>query len=388
MEMPVEMLLTLDAGHAANSSHKNKIEYLGEGGIMEDKSDRPNKRVIDCCEEEGQSFTYLPFDDYDNDDCEVGKDSEYGFSLRDLSTEIMDIDYFYDADEGKNFSDEDALIWVCNILKTSRTASIMLEEATAANWYIALKDLDDSEYVMDVEERQILLGNNDFSGNTLARSEYFLNGILTNMIKVLRDIWQEKRHGGFDEDYGPEDVVLMERVRAADLDVMSILVAWELREAGYNKGWSHIMGSDKSDMAMVFSGCMEGKKSSQRNLRPALLATFEQWFSETQRINECDRDTLEYLDEVLQTQDVINPFGDKNPSKRDVEKLSKLPNKRDYLQGQGARILKDEVFSTIPYDVNEVHLKQIMRDIDTIRVGNVAFRDSELARKFFPDIVH
>ena len=391
--MPVEMLSTLDIGHAANSSRKNKIEYLGKGGIMEYKSGRPKMRVIDCLKEDNQeqSFTYLSFDNHDNDDCNVakdsGKDSGHNFLLHDLSAEIIDIDCFSDADEDENFTDKDVLIWACNVLEFSPSARVMIKEAVATGWRTALEDLNGGEYIMDVEDRQIFLGNNDLSGNALVRSEYFLNGVLTSMIKVLRDIWQEKRHGGFDEHYAPEDVILMEHVRAADLDVVSILVAWELREAGYNAGWRHIMGSDKSDMAMVFSGCMEGKKAAQTDLRPALLATFKQWFRETQRVDKCDRDTLEYLDEVLETNNFINPFGDKNPGKMDVEKLSRLPNKQAYLQGQGAQILKDEVFSTIPCDINKAYLRHIMDDIETIRINGVSFHDSELARKIFPDIV-
>jgi hypothetical protein len=49
----------------------------------------------------------------------------------------------------------------------------------------------------------------------------------------LRDIWQEKRHGGFDEKYRTEFVLTMERIRSADCDVLSILVAWELRSGAY-----------------------------------------------------------------------------------------------------------------------------------------------------------
>ena len=74
-----------------------------------------------------------------------------------------------------------------------------------------------------------------------------------SLIRGLRDIWQEKRHGGFEDHYSPQDILMLERVRAADCDTMAILAALELRIAGYDPLWKHIVGSDEGDMAIIMA---------------------------------------------------------------------------------------------------------------------------------------
>ena len=62
---------------------------------------------------------------------------------------------------------------------------------------------------------------------------------------------------GFDESFGPEAILMLERVRAADCHVLAILVAWELRGEGHNHLWRHLIGSEAGDMAMAFSKYLE-----------------------------------------------------------------------------------------------------------------------------------
>ena len=99
----------------------------------------------------------------------------------------------------------------------------------------------------------------------------------------------------------------------------------------------------------------------------------------------CDHNTLEYIDMVMFESEEQNPFGDKYPERLDVEILSCLPDKTAYLQGQGHNILRDPRYSGLSDPINQTHLFHIMRDLETIVVGGVAFRDADLAAKMFPD---
>jgi hypothetical protein len=390
MEMPSEMSSISKTGYAANSSRNNNIKNLGENGIMEFEQGYPGKRVINCLaggEEQAQSFTYLAFDNCHNDNAGFeDNDFDQVFSLRDICAYGLNVDCFDNALDTQQFAEEHVIIWACSVLKYSPSARAMLKEACDKGWSIALEDRNGGDYCMNVEARLLIIDNGGLSGNALARSEYFLNRLLITFSKALRDVWQEKRFGGFDEDYGPKDVVLMERVRFADLDTLSVLIAWELREQGYEECWRHLSGSETCDLAMAFANYLERRPAAALDLRQALLAAFKQWFCEEGRIDACDHDTLEYLDEVLDASELVNPFGQKTPGRMNVEMLSTLPSGAAYLQGQGGEILDSRTFCSLTNDLNSAHLTHIMNDIESITIENISFRDPDLARKIFPEM--
>ncbi len=288
-----------------------------------------------------------------------------------------------DCSEVKSFDYESILGWCASILECSPSARLMLKEASDKGWKITLEDLQGGDYCIDIEQKLLTIDNNSLNPKALERSRYFKNVTLITMVKALRDIWHEKRHGGFDELYSPEHILLMERVRAADLDVISILVAWELRFEEYSDIWRHIIGSEIGDMAMAFSGYLERDPSAQFNGQ-ALRHSFKQWFRCSERVDACDHDILEYLDDILMSSEIANPFGRKRPAKINIELISCLPDKSAYLQGFGADILSDPIYSSLNNEINQTHLFHIMYDLEVVVVENVPFRDKELARKIFP----
>lgn len=285
---------------------------------------------------------------------------------------------------GEEFCSYGEVLSQCLLLiNESPTARLMVQEAIQEKWEITLFDLSGGEYWIDVEEKLILLDSNALTPSALGRSVYFKNAVIVTLIKALRDIWQEKRHGGFDEKYRPEYTMTMERVRSADCDVLSILIAWELRADAYPDLWRHLIGSENGDMAMAFSGFLERNPSGQFN-RQAMTAAFRQWFRCEVRVNTCDHNTLEYLDDILKETREQNPFGTKKPKAVEVEILSCLPDRTAYLQGYGSEILSDPLFSGMDDPINQSHLFHILYDLEATIIENVPFRDSDLAKKIFP----
>ena len=359
------MSSALNIGQTTNNEGKNTyFEYLGNGGIMEFKSNGPYKKMINCV-----------------NNPQMGCDAVWHFA--ELYLDNMPIDFFEYAGDCEIFDYKDVMKWCMSVLEHSPSARAMLKEAIEKDWKITLEDLCGGDYCLDVENKILVLDNNALVPSALGRSSYFRNVTLVTMIKALRDIWQEKRHGGFDEIYTADHVLLMERIRTADLDVIALLVAWELRSEEYPEIWRHMIGSEIGDMAMTFSGYLERDPSAQFNGH-GLIAAFKQWFRDAARVNACDHDALEYLDEVLATSDLINPFGHKAPSKMNVEVLSCLPDKTAYLRGLGAEILSDPVYSSVDDEINQTHLFHIMHDLEVVTIEDVPFRDPDLARKIFP----
>ena len=77
----------------------------------------------------------------------------------------------------------------------------MLKEAMAQDWRVGFDefsgDLSGEEFYINVPERQIFLDNNALAPESLADSPYFSNAVVLCLIRALRQVWQEKRHGGF-----------------------------------------------------------------------------------------------------------------------------------------------------------------------------------------------
>lgn len=269
-------------------------------------------------------------------------------------------------------------------LMASPSALMLMKEAAAQGWQVSIGDLGESDFHLDVPAKVLTLHDQDLQPQALGHSGYFFNTLCVSLIRALRDIWQETRHGGFDEDYGPEYILMLERVRAADCDVLSILVGWELRSEGHTGLWRHIIGSEEGDMAMTFSAYLEKDPSSLFNGK-ALAATFKQWYQDETRVNSCDHETLEYMDDVLRDYPIGNPFGSRKPTRIGVEILSCLPDRTAYLRDMGEEILRSPLYSGLNDEINQGHLMQIMHDMKVTYVQGVPFRDTMLAERIFPD---
>ncbi|MCB1532220.1 MAG: hypothetical protein KDJ35_05055 [Alphaproteobacteria bacterium] len=307
-------------------------------------------------------------------------------------TDIEGLDGFWSIDylcsdfseKSEGVTTEKELLSDClEALLASPTARLLVKEAAAEGWMVSISDREGYDFHLDVGEKQIVLDDNGLSMAALGRSDYFRNVLTVSLIRALRDVWQEKRHGGFDEKYGPQDILMLERVRAADCDVMTILVAWEMRSEGRGDLWRHMIGSEEGDMAMAFSGYLERDPSATFS-HGALKAAFKQWYRSDDRVKACDHETLEYMDSLVREYANTNPFGSTKLTPVGIEVLSCMPDKTAYLQGEGRDVERDPFYAGLNDEINQIHLEQILYDIRAVYVQGVPFRDAALASKIFP----
>lgn len=292
-----------------------------------------------------------------------------------------------DAQPVKNNHTEDLynvfLAQTLNIISLSPVGNALVQEAAETGWHIEFDDLGSEHYLLDIENKTIVLEHHGFKAEGLIRSNYFANMVLTSLVKALRDVWHEKRHGGFDHLFAPEGILMLERVRNADCDIISVFVAWELRSEGYSDLWRHTIGSPLGDLAVGYSYHLERDPASQFNGK-ALKSAFIHWYQSEERIRACDHQTLEYMDDLLASAEMPNPFGEKVPTHIAIELLSCMPDKTAYLQGFGREILIDPLYSGLSDAVNQAHLMHILHDLEAVIVNNVPFRSAELAARIFP----
>lgn len=282
----------------------------------------------------------------------------------------------------------DILAWLATALADSPTASRLWIEAESAGWQVSMADLKNGGFYIDLEERVLILDDYGLEPEALGRSPYFRSEVLICFVRALRDIWHEQRYGSLADEFAPESALMLERVRAADCDTIATLVGWELRGAGYADIWRHLIGSEEGDMALVFTRFLERDPTAFFD-GSALAYAFRQWYADEARIDGCDHETLESLDDVLLAhQGSHRPFGERRMSATDIEELALLPDGRSYLQGLGDMILRDPFFAGLHDPVNQTHLFHLMYDIEVVMVNDVPFRDAKLARRIFPGAFH
>lgn len=280
---------------------------------------------------------------------------------------------------------KDILIWCATMLANSPVFKDLWRNASKDGWFLSLTGLHNQGYQLNLPRKTLYLDDFGMDADMLSRSDYFRHDILMNLMRALRDVWHESQERDLTDLYAPENILILERVRAADCDTVAILGAWELRGAGYPQVWRHVIGAPEGDMALSFTQYLERDPSALFD-GSALAYAFRQWFAGNERVNACDHETLEYLDDLILSDDTDpNPFGQDRLTGKIIEQLSNLPDGVCYLKRLGDMILEDPYYAGMNDPINQAHLFQMIYDLKVTMVNNVPFADGKLARKIFPD---
>ncbi|MCB1556102.1 MAG: hypothetical protein KDJ15_02190 [Alphaproteobacteria bacterium] len=270
-----------------------------------------------------------------------------------------------------------------SLASLSPVAGTLVRAAASEGWRVGFAAIGNEGYHLDIPARVLWLDSCEMSPATLGRSVWFRNALLYSFVRALRDIGHE-RDGAFSEaGYRAEDMLMAERIRAADCDCVALLAAWELRGAGHPDLWRHVIGSAEGDMALAFTRTVERAPASLFG-GAALAGAFRMWFTRPDRVDACDHGTLEQMDDILAENPDSSPFGRMALTPAAIEDLSLLPGGVRYLDGLGGAIKADPLFAGLNDIVNQTHFMHIMRDLSATVAGNVPFRDAGLAARIFP----
>ncbi len=276
-------------------------------------------------------------------------------------------------------TDYDVLCWATAVISESPIGLALLNKAQSFGWKLALSDLGTGGFHLEIDTKTIFIDHFGFEASAIGRSAYYRLSLIPIIAKALRDIDHEENFGAFEETYTPEATLQLERVRAADSDAISIFIGWELRGAGFDDVWRHILSSDDGDMAQVMVNILERYPTAIYN-GMAIAHIFRQWYADINRIDAVDHDTLERLDYILHQK--LGLIGIMPLDKKDILKLSQLPDGSVYLNELAQTVAKDPFFSGMNDSINQAHLFQIIYDNKVTFVKDIPFRDRILAQKF------
>lgn len=308
--------------------------------------------------------------------------SEGCWSISDMYAEALSMPLLTQEQLCASQNEQDLLIWCLQTIMESPTAAALLDNGRAQDWSLYIGETSSDRHALYVEDMEIALDNAGLDILSIARSPYFRNNFLINFIAALRDIWHETNIGDMVFEYAPQDILMLERIKEADVMTTAIHICWELRGAGYTDIWRYILGSSFGDMAMAYSRNLEKEALGAFN-GTALADTFHVWFDDLTRVNPCDHDALEMIDAALVEMKKLT--SSKNLNGGFIAELTRLPGGLSYLGKVSSGILSDPHFSGCHTEFNQTHLFHVIYDMKVHHVCGVPFADAELASKIFPD---
>lgn len=131
------------------------------------------------------------------------------------------------------------------ILMQSRTAEMLLGDAREETLRIV--------YDAQVPASQYY-PHSDVRAATITLNPYRPKGDLLNLLsRELRRHWQHV-HGALVNpmDFEPDEAILVNRAQQADVLMVSIKIAWELKLSGISEAWDYMIGSPMSDVSRTF----------------------------------------------------------------------------------------------------------------------------------------
>lgn len=180
----------------------------------------------------------------------------------------------------------------------------------------------------------------------VALNPHHPKGDLLNILtRELRHAWQHYQGALVNPmNFEPDEAVLINRAQQADVLMMSVKVAWELKLVGENEAWDFMIGSPMADVTRVFE--IHARKDFRSlNNGEAARAAYDKFF-EGSRTKMHDKRIIHQM--LLDDQGYMKAL-EKQPkaSMALFEKLGELPFGRNYLTICGKKLPTDMCYSTI-----------------------------------------
>jgi len=315
----------------------------------------------------------------DYDDSEAFNLEDLLYEVRALSAETDELPYSF-------ASDYDVLIWALALICESPLGRTYAFDARFEDWAIELDDCEDGRFIADPQLRVLILPRFVPSPVALGRAPYFQQLFLVELIRGLRAIWQYSLGVRLGTELNIDDQIVWNRCVQADRDLSVLAVAWELREASQPDMWRHLIGSELGDLAISYSATLE-RHPLGLELGDLLRKLFMEWLEQDDLLNAVDHLTLERIDTVLHQSGSGQAFGVGKLTASDLYKLSNLPDEQMYLQRLAEHLVADPHLRRLPDQTNIQHLEHILEDLSARRMTAAGFRDQDLAKKIFPDLL-
>ncbi|MFH1158069.1 MAG: DUF6782 family putative metallopeptidase [Pseudomonadota bacterium] len=182
--------------------------------------------------------------------------------------------------------------------------------------------------------------------SVIALNPHHPKGDLLNMLtRELRRAWQHRQGALVNPmNFEPDGAVLVNRAQQADVLMVSVKVAWELKLVGESEAWNFMTGSPMADVTRVFE--VHARKDFRSlNNGEAARAAYDKFFEDS-RTKMHDKRIIHQM--LLDDQGYMKALGKQPKAGMALfKKLGELPFGRNYLALCGKRLPTDMCYSTI-----------------------------------------
>jgi hypothetical protein len=184
------------------------------------------------------------------------------------------------------------------------------------------------------------------SQSLLIHSDLCLEDQILLLARELRRCWQIRRMGALNVlSFGPDQAILLNRLKTADLQTAMIRIGWELQLSGERRVWKRIETSSLSDLGGAFAreAFLDFRSLNNGN---AAVAVFEQWFLSA-RCKLADKEVIH--DMLGDNQDYVfkAPVIEDEIKAETVMALGSMPFGKNYLATHVQTLLNDPLFREV-----------------------------------------
>lgn len=171
-------------------------------------------------------------------------------------------------------------------------------------------------------------------------------GDLVNLLaKELRRDWQYC-HGALVNPLGyePDEAILVNRAQSADVLMMAVKIAWELKLAGESEAWDFLAATPSGDVTRTFELKAQADFRTLNN-GEAARAAYDKFFEDSRTKLHDKR----LIHQMLLDESGYMKAGSKRPkvTMELFQRLGELPGSRNYLSMQAKRVPTDMCYATV-----------------------------------------
>ncbi|HYD19467.1 MAG TPA: DUF6782 family putative metallopeptidase [Patescibacteria group bacterium] len=220
-------------------------------------------------------------------------------------------------------------------LKKSRTGESLIADANPATLSIIYdRQSPASQFYVRGEQRIITL------------NPYRMTGDLLNLlVRELRRAGQHKNGALVNPlSFEPDEAILVNRAQQADVLMVSVKVAWELRLAGESEAWDFISATPLADVSRIFELKAQTDFRTLNN-GEASRAAYDKFFEDSRTKLHDKR----IIHQMLLDEHGYMKAGMKRPKvgMELFKKLGEMPNGRNYLSMKSQRQPTDLCYATV-----------------------------------------
>lgn len=222
-----------------------------------------------------------------------------------------------------------------DILMQSRTGEMLLGEAAAHNVDIIYDAQIPASQFYPGDEKSIITLN-----------PYRPKGDLLNLLSRELRRSAQSRNGALVNpmDFEPDEAILVNRAQQADVLMISIKVAWELKLGGMSEAWDFMIGSPMSDVSRTFEIKAQTDFRTLNNGQAA-RAAYDKFFEDS-RTKIHDKRIIHQM--LLDEAGYMKSTKERARVSMDLfKRLGELPQGRNYLSMKASRTPLDSCYATV-----------------------------------------